>query len=1159
MGSFQCFCSNGYRLNSNGLACDDVNECDTANGGCDQDCTNSRGSFQCSCDIGYDLSGDGFSCVDINECHTANGGCEQMCNNTIGSFQCGCSNGYALNAGGFTCYDVDECETANGGCGQICNNTIGSFECFCRTGYILHVDGLVCNDIDECDTANGGCGQFCTNTIGSFNCFCATGYNLSMDGLTCDGFDPVLNLLCLSTTTTSISVSWMKPIAEINGYSITYSPVFGFSHPSVMTLFRSRNDTNATISGLFSGVEYSLTVLAFGLWNDSANISVECITGLPPPTNFTFSQVTETSATVQWTKPVDAPVVAYKVWLTEEETALTVSRKYLLDSATSTIFTFLTPATEYVVAVTCISPLVEGLQASVTIVTDTDPPGQLSVDDIGYTSLGLSWIPPVAKLTEYELTYSRAEHSRTRRSLNVFILPGDVGNYWLQELLPATQYVISLTAVSRFGRSDTINTTVITDTDPPIHIEIRNISSTWMTVTWTAPVATVVSYDLTVTDATTMAKKHFSIPPPATDFNITGLFPTTKYIIRIAVVSMYGRSVEAVIIGTTVDKTDVIKDPTPSDPASTTVVLSTTDIVQRTRASAGLKISTNTFWLEGFDATSPKRQDITAKPATFVLDNLELTSMAATTGNEKDSPTPGRTLNPLQALQRLKDQMEQSKEASLENVIGVVAGINDLLQLDTSQLSSSGFPPELEEGIELLIMSAELIRSSQGATVLTMETMYKAVTHTVSSLVQMMPVGNSTNLDTSSPLFEMDVIDVNSVDLSPKQQLKKKKDQQWKSEQQLRNAGLSLMGSIERIADSLLNILSVNEDYVKTFENDDVTVQVARSIKKDIVKLQVGQEQVLASPAHCTLDGVTDAKMTIMKKNLFSWNASTFGENVTTPVTTFSWGPGRLDSCSIQLNISNPVAFGVIEEPMRQKRDLRKRGLVGTQSALGDIAGRQNSNVTMAHHAFDVPADSVVVVMQLSWWDHTAAFRVFFRYDTPPTEELYDDMMIIKEEDVFLAWHRGTKSSRTFTPNIQRRRGRLYVGIQKAESATRLQTAPSSKDYKIQATTVGCLNWDPTLEKWQETDCGVHVDPSNTTMTCNCNVPRSKAAIAGSLHVLPNSVDFDKIFDDPNILNYSELVFYTVLGEWALYFIMMILLNVDFKRHRVSIARCWQG
>jgi hypothetical protein len=40
----------------------DINECEFANGGCQDVCTNSEGSFYCSCSGNRELSEDGFSC-----------------------------------------------------------------------------------------------------------------------------------------------------------------------------------------------------------------------------------------------------------------------------------------------------------------------------------------------------------------------------------------------------------------------------------------------------------------------------------------------------------------------------------------------------------------------------------------------------------------------------------------------------------------------------------------------------------------------------------------------------------------------------------------------------------------------------------------------------------------------------------------------------------------------------------------------------------------------------------------------------------------------------------------------------------------------------------------------------------------------------------------
>ena len=40
----------------------DVDECATANGGCDQNCHNSIGSYNCSCNIGFLLDEDNHGC-----------------------------------------------------------------------------------------------------------------------------------------------------------------------------------------------------------------------------------------------------------------------------------------------------------------------------------------------------------------------------------------------------------------------------------------------------------------------------------------------------------------------------------------------------------------------------------------------------------------------------------------------------------------------------------------------------------------------------------------------------------------------------------------------------------------------------------------------------------------------------------------------------------------------------------------------------------------------------------------------------------------------------------------------------------------------------------------------------------------------------------------
>ncbi len=46
--------------------------------------------------------------VDVDQCATANGGCDQVCVNIPGLYTCGCNAGYILSIDGVTC-DSEYC------------------------------------------------------------------------------------------------------------------------------------------------------------------------------------------------------------------------------------------------------------------------------------------------------------------------------------------------------------------------------------------------------------------------------------------------------------------------------------------------------------------------------------------------------------------------------------------------------------------------------------------------------------------------------------------------------------------------------------------------------------------------------------------------------------------------------------------------------------------------------------------------------------------------------------------------------------------------------------------------------------------------------------------------------------------------------------------
>ncbi|CAH1130397.1 unnamed protein product [Ceutorhynchus assimilis] len=75
---------------------------------CEQRCvTYSGGRKGCGCYNGYKLDKDGITCNDIDEClYATDPVCSQKCNNTVGSYKCGCMTGYILRPDLRTCKAV---------------------------------------------------------------------------------------------------------------------------------------------------------------------------------------------------------------------------------------------------------------------------------------------------------------------------------------------------------------------------------------------------------------------------------------------------------------------------------------------------------------------------------------------------------------------------------------------------------------------------------------------------------------------------------------------------------------------------------------------------------------------------------------------------------------------------------------------------------------------------------------------------------------------------------------------------------------------------------------------------------------------------------------------------------------------------------------------
>ncbi|XP_066038029.1 fibrillin-2 isoform X1 [Chamaea fasciata] len=175
LGGFTCKCPPGFTQHH--TACIDNNECGSQPSLCGSKgiCQNTPGSFICECQRGFSLDSTGLNCEDVDECN-GNHRCQHGCQNILGGYRCGCPEGFIQHYQWNQCVDENECSNPHM-CGSAsCYNTLGSYKCVCPSGFSYDQFSHACHDVNECSSAKNPCNYGCSNTEGGYLCGCPPGY-----------------------------------------------------------------------------------------------------------------------------------------------------------------------------------------------------------------------------------------------------------------------------------------------------------------------------------------------------------------------------------------------------------------------------------------------------------------------------------------------------------------------------------------------------------------------------------------------------------------------------------------------------------------------------------------------------------------------------------------------------------------------------------------------------------------------------------------------------------------------------------------------------------------------------------------------------------------------------------------------------------------------
>ncbi|XP_020777485.2 tenascin-like [Boleophthalmus pectinirostris] len=337
----------------------------------------------------------------------------------------------------------------------------------------------------------------------------------------------VEHLFVSDVTANSFRLSWTSDEDMFDRFLIKLRDSKRVAYPQEYSVHG--DERTLVLKGLMGGTEYEIELYGIKLGWRSQGITGIAQTGLGTPQGLHFSEVTDSSAIVHWSKP-QSPVDNYRITYVPFEGGspllLTVD-----GSVFEALLPNLTPGKIYQVTVNAVKGLEESDSSTDVLTTALDRPGHLNVVNITDASATLLWQPSVAKVDGYVITY----RSDTAPPV-VEHVTGSTVEFEMASLAPATLYTVALQAVKEAQKSDSAVTEFTTDVDPPRDLTVANIQMDSATLTWSPPQAAVTGYTLSFSSADATIREVV-LSPTATSYNMDELTGSTEYTVQLMAIA----------------------------------------------------------------------------------------------------------------------------------------------------------------------------------------------------------------------------------------------------------------------------------------------------------------------------------------------------------------------------------------------------------------------------------------------------------------------------------------------------------------------------------------------------------------------------------------------------------------------------------------------
>ncbi|KAJ8339423.1 hypothetical protein SKAU_G00362090 [Synaphobranchus kaupii] len=342
--------------------------------------------------------------------------------------------------------------------------------------------------------------------------------------------DPPRDLAASKILQDRATLTWTAPLAAITGYSLSLESADG----TVTEVPLGPTETSYSLSKLIDSTEYTVKLQAIAGEKRSRIISSVFSTSVGAPMDISFSDVTETTANVLWTIPrtrVDSFRVSYTP--AEGGTPMVMS---VDGSENMAALSSLIPGMTYFVTVVAVRGLEESEPVTGSVTTALDKPSGLRAINVTDTEALLLWQPAIATVDGYVITYSADTVPPVMEHVS-----GNTVEFEMSSLAPGTRYTVMVHAVREAEKSGAATTDFTTDVDPPRDLAASKILQHRATLTWTAPLAAITGYSLSLESADGTVTE-VPLGPTETSYSLSKLTASTEYTVKLQAIAGEKRS-----------------------------------------------------------------------------------------------------------------------------------------------------------------------------------------------------------------------------------------------------------------------------------------------------------------------------------------------------------------------------------------------------------------------------------------------------------------------------------------------------------------------------------------------------------------------------------------------------------------------------------------